>query len=60
MLHKAYLVFVGLLALGAVIISVGMIIDSDEYWLVADYLTICIFASSATFLLVFRQKAYGQ
>ncbi len=60
MLHKAYPVFVGLLALGAIIISVGMIIDSDEYWLVADYTTIGIFAASAVFLIAFRQRGYGQ
>ncbi len=60
MLRRIYPVFVGLPAFGAIIISVGMAIDNDEYWLIADYTTISIFVASAIFLFVFRSKAYGQ
>lgn len=56
MLSGALPVFVGLLALGAIIISVGMIIDSDDYWLIADYTTIGIFTASAVFLLALRRR----
>ena len=59
-LRRIHPVFVGLLAFGAAVISVGMAIDSNEYWLIVDYPAISIFAASAIFLLMFRQKVTGR